>query len=497
MLTIILYIIAVCIIIGFIGFVISLILGTGTLIGYTIYNILYIMRKNLLLSILILLPSFLMILNFNFLGLLGILLYIVIIKAKSKITIQNSIEKYIDEQLAIHRYFSLNSIKYEFINKYDETVYWLYLKLVNSVYIDSLNNALENKMSSNIVYLEDPLDIYIDKNFYLDLQESILEQVDTIILDVLDTKLYTSSDSLKEKTVVNIAGKIPLQSINIELDLFTLINKLYDENRSNITNVINKYDNIIVLKLKELDYYVSVDYKEVLRSNFKKYFESVIVTQIKKYGVMISDFDNFEKYNDIANKFGINELTFKLYYIISKHSNRNSNKSSNSNDVNKILANNNIDKLGKFFVNLEVVKQNFDSLSNNEFGVQTNRDFITYSELKHKFGLETNKDCYHFLNTLKNNTDILASWEVINDTCEFIINKSEIQKYKCNRCSVIDINCHQYDFNIYCDNCFNKIREEEQAETGRKTVKQVSESQIPPHLLARLKAKEANYNENI
>ena len=95
---------------------------------------------------------------------------------------------------------------------------------------EALNNALENKKSNDIVYLEKPLDIYIDKNFYTKLQDGIFQKVDDLISEVLKTKVYISADTLKEKTVVSVAGEIPLQSINTDLDLFTLINKLYDEN---------------------------------------------------------------------------------------------------------------------------------------------------------------------------------------------------------------------------------------------------------------------------
>ena len=127
----------------------------------------------------------------------------------------------------------------------------------------------------------------------------------------------------------------------------------------------------------------------------------------------------------------------------------------------------------------------------NEFGSPKNRDFITLSEIATKFGLDNN-DCYQFLINLKNYTDILASWELLDNTSEYIINKCNISKYTCIQCGAIDINCHHYESNIYCDKCFNKIREEEQGEKGRKTVKQISESEVPPHLLARLKAKEVN-----
>lgn len=482
MLTIILFIIAAVIIIGLIGLILSFILGTGALIGYTIYNIIYIIWKNLLLSILILLPSILMISHLNFLGLIGVLLYIVIIKARSKISLQKSIEKYINKQLCTHRYISIRSIKSQFIDKYDENIYWLYLKLVNSVYIEALNNALENKKSNDIVYLEKPLDIYIDKNFYTKLQDGIFQKVDDLISEVLKTKVYISADTLKEKTVVSVAGEIPLQSINTDLDLFTLINKLYDENLTNIVNVVNKYDNIIVLNMNKIDYYISLDYKEILRNNFEKYCERVIETKIRKYGVMINDLNDFNKYTNLANEFDLSELTLNLYFNIYK---------SSDSGIKEILSNHNIVVLGKFFVDIEVVKQNFNSFMSNEFGSPKNRDFITLSEIAIKFGLD-NSDCYQFLINLKNYTDILASWELLDNTSEYIINKCNISKYTCIQCGAIDINCYHYESNIYCDKCFNKIREEEQGEKGRKTVKQISESEVPPHLLARFKAKEVN-----
>jgi hypothetical protein len=479
MLSIILFIIA-AIVVAYLAFLAFGALALGVMsIGVAVYNIFYMIKKKPFLTLLVLIPSILLAISFNPISILGFLVYWLVLNHSIKLEIRNCLEKYIHSEFTDKKYFIIDSFIYQIKNKLNYEDIFITKYVINKKYDDILQDSLlkfKNEEDNNIVEIEQSKDIIVDANYYNQLKEEILSTLKDFIISKID-----SDNIVSERELMQFLEK-------------SYLNK--DDKTSEIKNIIfqfckndlfNELTIKIDLKSKVLNdeyYYYDVNYEDLLN--------------VEAYGVL------YKKISDLSSEYGV--FKFDLDNWLSDYYKGEASKIEFIKDFIYIKSESILERV---FKELEIIKCKYSQYNLNQYCFNIDNinkklqkyidyDYIRLSELQNIFYMESEEQTYYFFKNYKSDysNDVLKPFSFDQKFNHVVIKYDAVSKFRCSQCSKIDVDYHLYDDKIYCEDCYKKIRDEENGEKGRKTIKEIDESDIPPHILAKLKAKESDLKKN-
>lgn len=480
MLSIILFIIA-AIVVAYLAILAFGALAVGVMsIGVAAYNIFYMIKKKPFLTLLVLIPSILLAISFNPISILGFLIYWLVLSHSIKLEITKYLEIYIHSTFTNKKYFIVDSFIYQIKNKLDYDDIFINKYVINKKYDDILHESLlkfRNEEGNNIIEIEQSKNIIVDANYYNQIKEEILLTLKDFIICKIDSNYIVSEPELMqflEKSYLNKDDK----TSEIKNIVFEFCKN----------NLFNELTNIIDLKSKVLNnkyYYYDPNYEDSLNVEVYGLLYKKISDLSSEYGVFKFDLDNWlsDYYKEETSKI---EFIKDFIYIKSELI------------LERIFKELDIIKCKYSHYNLNQYCLNIDSI-NKKLQKYIDYDYIRLNEIQNVFGLESEEQTYYFLKNYKSNysNDVLKPFSFNQKMNHVVIKYDAISKFRCSQCSKIDVDYHLYDDKVYCEDCYKKIRDEENGDKGRKTIKEVDESDIPPHILAKLKAKESDLKKNV
>ena len=474
MLSIILFIIA-AIVVAYLAILAFGALALGVMsIGVAAYNIFYMIKRNPFLTLLVLIPSIFLAISFNPLSILGFLIYWLFLNYSIKLEIRKWLDEFIASAFTYKKYIIVDNLMNQVKNKLSYDDIFINKYVINNNYDNILHASLLEYRSkhNNIVEIKQSKDILIDANYYDQLKEEIILILKDFIISRIESDCIVSERELTqflEKSYLNKDDK------NSEIKNIVF--------QSCKNNLFNDLMTIIDLKSKVLNneyYYYAVNYEDYLN--------------VEVYGVL------YKKISDLACQYGV--FKFDLDNWLSDYYKEDSSKIEFIKDFIYVESKSILEGI---FKELEIIKCKFSQYNFNQYCLSVDNinnklhkyldcDYIRINELQNIFGLESEEETYYFLKKYKStySNDVLIPFSFNQKFNHVVIKHDAISKYRCSQCNEIDVDYHLYDDKIYCSECYKTIRDEENGENGRRTIKEIHESDIPPHILAKLKAKECD-----